>query len=109
MSIFLDKENIYSFPMKVKKIGRPQTSVHYYATGSSQMALPVRNTPGNAGDARGLGSIPGSGRSTRGQHSNPLQYSCLENPRDREDWWATVHRVTKSQAQLKQLSTYTLQ
>ena len=37
-------------------------------------------------------------------HGNPLQYSCPENPLDREAWWATVHRITKSQAQLKQLS-----
>ena len=29
------------------------------------------------------GSIPGSGRSPEGGHSNPLQYSCLENPMDR--------------------------
>ena len=34
------------------------------------------------------------------------QLSCLENPTDRGTWWATVHRVTKSQTQLKQLSTY---
>ena len=32
--------------------------------------------------------IPGSGRSLGGGHSNPLQYSCLENPMDRGDWWA---------------------
>ena len=31
---------------------------------------------------------------------NPLQYSCLENPMDRGAWWATVHRVAKSQTQL---------
>ena len=31
-------------------------------------------------------------------NGNPLQYSCLENPMDRTAWWATVHRVTKSQA-----------
>ena len=46
-------------------------------------------------------SIPGSGRSPGGGHSNPLQYSCLENPMDRGAWWATVTkgdcRVTKSQ------------
>ena len=41
-----------------------------------------------------------------GEHSNPLQYSCLENPMDRGAWWATVQRVTNSQTQLKQLSTY---
>ena len=37
----------------------------------------------NAGAASAAGSIPGSGRSSRGGHSNPLQYSCLENPMDR--------------------------
>jgi len=41
------------------------------------------------GDA---GSIPGSGRSPGEGHGNPLQYSCLENPMDREAWWATVQR-----------------
>ena len=46
----------------------------------------------NAGD---LGSIPGSGRSPRGGHGNPLQYSCLENPLDGGEWWATVHGVSK--------------
>ena len=34
-------------------------------------------------------------------NSNPLQYSCLENPKDKGSWWATVHRVTKSWTQLK--------
>ena len=37
----------------------------------------------NAGDARDMGSIPGSGRFPGGGHNNPLQYSCLENPIDR--------------------------
>ena len=50
--------------------------------------------------------IPGSGRSFGGGHDNPLQYSCLSNPLDREVWWTTVHGVTKSQTQLKQLSTH---
>ena len=36
---------------------------------------------------------------------NPLQYSCLENPRDRGAWWTTVHMVAKSLARLKGLST----
>ena len=52
-------------------------------------------------DVRNAGSIPGSGRSPGGGHSNPLQYSCLENPMDRGAWWTTVHRVTQSQTQLK--------
>ena len=39
-------------------------------------------------------------------NGNPLQYSCLENPIDRGDWQATVHRVAKTQTQLKQLSRH---
>ena len=50
-------------------------------------------TAGDTGDA---GSIPGSGRGPGGEHCNPLQYSCLENPMDRVAWWATVHRVAKT-------------
>ena len=47
----------------------------------------------NVGD---LGSIPGSGRSLGEENDNPLQYSCLGNPMDREAWWATVHGVAKT-------------
>jgi len=54
------------------------------------VVLVVKNSPANAGD---LGSIPGSGRSPGGGHGNPLQYSYLENPKDRGAWQATVHRV----------------
>ena len=50
----------------------------------------------NAGDARDMGSIPGSGRSPGAGHGNPLQYSCLENPMDRGAWRATVHGVSES-------------
>ena len=46
-----------------------------------------------AGD---LGLIPGSGRSPEEGNGNPLQYSCLENPMDKEAWRATVHSVAKS-------------
>ena len=56
----------------------------------------VKHLPVNAGDARDLGSIPGSGRSPGEGNGNPLQYSCLENPMDRGAWWATVHGVAKS-------------
>ena len=51
-------------------------------------------------------SVPGLGRSPGGRHSNPLQYSCLENPMDRGVWWATVHGVTKSQTRLNRLSMH---
>ena len=56
----------------------------------------VKNLPASAGDARDMGSIPGSGRSSGGGNGTPLQYSCLGNPMDKGDWWATVHRVAKN-------------
>ena len=71
----------------------------------SQVTLVVKNPPASAGDARDVGSIPGSGRSPGEGHGNQLQYSCLENPMDRGAWWAMVHMVPKSQTQLKRLST----
>ena len=70
------------------------------------MALVVKNPSASARDVRDEGSSPGSGRFPGGGHGNPLQYSCLENPMDRGAWRATVHRVTKSQTQLKRLSTH---
>ena len=56
----------------------------------------AKNLPANAGDIREMGLIPGSGRSSGAGHSNPLQYSCLENPVDNGAWPATAHRVAKS-------------
>ena len=56
----------------------------------------VKNLPDNAGDAGAVGLIPGLGRSPGEGNSNPLQYSCLENPRDRGAWRATVHGVAES-------------
>ena len=73
-------------------------------TWASQMVLVIKNPPVNAGDIRNEGSIPRSGRLPGGGQGNPFQYSCLENPVDRGAWRAIVHRVTKSQTQLKQLS-----
>ena len=72
---------------------------------ASQVALVVKNPPANAGDIRDVGSIPGLGRSPGGGHSNPLRYSCLENPhgqrsltdynlwgcRVRQDWSNLAH------------------
>ena len=54
----------------------------------------------SAGDARNVGSIPGSGRSPGEGNGTPLQYSCLENPMDRRAWRATVCGVAKSQTWL---------
>ena len=59
------------------------------------MVLVVKNLPANARDRRGVGPIPGWGRSPGGGHGNPLQYSCLGNPMGRGAWWATVHRAAE--------------
>ena len=53
----------------------------------------VKNPPANIGDT---GSIPGWGRSPGEGNDNPLQYSCLGNPKDGRAWWAAVHGVGKS-------------
>ena len=62
----------------------------------------LKNKPVNS-DVRDMESIPGLGRFPGGGHSNPLQYSCLENSMDRGASWAAVHSVAETQ--LKQLST----
>jgi len=66
--------------------------------------LVVKNPPANAGDVRDVGSILGLGRSLGGGNGNPLQYSCLENPMDREPGGLQSTGL-QSQTQLKQLST----
>ena len=61
----------------------------------------VKNPPANARDITDAGWFPGSGKSPGGWHGKPLQYSFLQNPMNRKTWWATVHRVAKSQTLLK--------
>ena len=61
----------------------------------------VKNLPANAGDLRDKGSILESGRSPEEGYSNSLQYSCLENPKDRGAYRATVDGVAKSQTRLR--------
>ena len=85
--------------------GNPKKRGYVY-TKASQVVLGVKNLAAKAGNIRDMGSIPGLGRSPGEGNGNPLQYSCLENPMDRGAWWVTVHRATKSQTQLKWLSTH---
>ena len=63
---------------------------YYFFPGDSVL----KNPPANAGDTRVVGLIPGSGQSPL------LQYSCLENPMDRGNWWAIVHGFDTSQTWL---------
>ena len=62
----------------------------------------VKASACNVGD---LGSISGSGSSPGEGNGNPLQYSCLENPKDGGAWWATVHGVAKSQTRLSDFTS----
>ena len=62
----------------------------------------VKNLPVDAGE---VGSIPGSGRSPGGGHGNPIQYSCMENSKDRGGWQATIHGVAGSRKPLGDLTT----
>jgi len=63
----------------------------------------VKNLPSDAGDLRNMDSTPELGRSPEEGHSNPLQYSCLENLMERGAWQAIVYRLAKSQTSLKHL------
>ena len=63
-----------------------------HALGDIQVTLAVKNLPAN------MGSVPESERSPGGEHDNPLQFSCLENPNGQKTLTGyMVHRVVKSQ------------
>ena len=82
--------HVVSTTWRVAKEKGRWTADHGYSgtRWTSQVALVVKNLPANTGDG---GSIPGMGRSLWEEDGNPLQYSRLENPMDREAWWAIVH------------------
>ena len=87
-------------PKRFSVFNRKQTNI--FTSMDLTMGFPgdsvVKNPPANAGDT---GLISGLGRSPREGNGNPLQYSFLGNPMDRGAWQAMVHRVAKSQRQLK--------
>ena len=80
--------------------------LYYYIfqAGASQLALVVKSPLPNTGDAKDVGSIPGSGRSSGVGNENPLQYSCLQSFMDRGAWQATLG-MAKSQTQLSTTTT----
>ena len=89
----------YGMSLKKKKqlkIEMPYNLAEFLRWLSSKESACGAEDTGDLGSIPGLGRLPGS----------PVQYSCLENPIDRGDWWAIVHRVAKSQTQLKQLNMY---
>ena len=66
----------------------------------------VKNPPAEAGDARDVGSIPGSGRSPGGEDGHPLQRSCLGNSVDRGACYGRVQGVAKSRTRLSTAQTH---
>ena len=71
----------------------------------------VKNPPANAQATGDVGLIPGLGRSPGGINGNPFQYSCLQNPMDREAWRApwgrkesdlTEHAHTRTEARRRE-------
>ena len=103
-SSWLNRQEVDGGTFHLEALERDWLAMEYYDFGFGHVELEVilRGFPGsldgkasayNVGD---LGSIPGLGRSPGEGNSNPLQYSCLENPMDQGAWWATVHGVTKS-------------
>ena len=89
VNIILNSEKLKAFPLR---LGTRQGCLLGFPGGSDS-----KESACNAGDPD---SIPGSGRSPGEGNDYPLQYSCLENPMDREAWQATVHEITKSWTRL---------
>jgi len=82
------------------KCTREKLYISHYFFWASKVALVVKSPPANTGHTGDTGSIPGLGRSPGIGNGNSLQYSCLENPMNREAWWTTAHKVRKSQTRL---------
>ena len=89
------KEKICSdrTPISIDDVESENEIVKHFVGGAISFGAISREAACNAGD---LGLIPGSGRSPGEGNGNPLQYSCLENPMDREAWQTTVHGIAKS-------------
>ena len=113
MCILLLRQEVHCSPLR-KETGdssRVCTShskrpfIKQYSLRASLVAQMVKNLCAMQVD---LGSIPESARSPDEENGNPLQYSCLENSRDRGAWRATVHGVTKSPTQLSDFTFLSL-
>jgi len=90
--------------MGSQRVGHDNWTEHML--GAYQVALVVKNLPAIACRHKRHQYDVWSGRSLRGGHGKPFQYSCLENRTDRGAWWAMVHRVAKSPIWLKWFSMH---
>jgi len=87
--------------MSLSSISFPFFSISIYYLDFSVYAIYVGFPGGSDGkefasSARDLGSTPGSKRASGEGNGYSVQYSCLDNPIDREAWQATDHGVTES-------------
>ena len=78
-------------------------SEHCQINPSHFCSLTPKNLPANTFE-RDAGTTPGWGRSLGEGNGNPLQYSCLENPKDRGAWWAIIHGIEKESHVIWQLN-----
>ena len=100
--VSLSPENLTITPwvFSVKCVMISQRSFLKHDIRSPQVAQCWKNLPANAGDARGVGSIPELGRYPGKGNGNLFQDSCLENIMVRGTWWATVHGIAKNWTRL---------
>ena len=81
------------YHLKVRDVRKQEAKMHYLTEGQGLPWWFISKE--SACQCRRQGSIPVWGRSPGEGNGNPLQYSCLENPMNREAWWATVHGVAR--------------
>ena len=75
---------VCEFSKYLLKVRKDQTGLPWWLSGKE-----------SACQCRRFEFDPWVGKIPRAENGNPLQYSCQENPMDRETWWATAHRVTE--------------
>ena len=104
LQVFLQSEMFSSIFLRGLVLLAPSKFKHW----AFQVVLVAKNLPADARDIRNRGVRSLGQEDPPGwRHSNPLQCSCLENPTDRDAWRDLVHRVPKTTAGLKWLSTHT--
>ena len=94
------KRRIKSQIMHLKIVSSGFINVGQHCTPGFPNSSVGKESTDSVGATGDVSSVPGSGRSPEVGNGNPLQYSCLENPRDRGAWWAAVRRVTKTRTWL---------
>ena len=123
LSVILNCRTTYTWPLNLFKYYQTLTCIYgsYFCLVEKAMAPTPVFLPGKSHGWRSLVGCSPWGRyesdMTERLHfhfslsciglgnGNPLQCSCLENPRDREAWWAAVYGVAHSRTQLKRLSS----